>query len=291
MSVSRIDLHIHSTASDGSDTPSAIAEKAASLHLAAFALTDHDTLDGLEEAEKAAQRVGIPFVRGCEISTSTEWGEAHLLGLWIPHETERLAELQSTLSSVRDARTERNIRMIEKLQNLGMDVTYEELAALAGNSVIGRPHVAKLLCQKGIVKTSKEAFQQYLAKGKPAYTSRKLMPPEQAVELLKRSGAMIAMAHPRLLKASLEDLEKLIASLVPLGLDALEAYHSEHNASDVRVCIDLAKKYGLVLTGGSDYHGASKPLVRMGYGKGSLCVSRGIYDNLLRYRKEQGLAG
>ncbi len=292
MPVSRIDLHIHSTASDGSDSPSVIAEKAAALHLAAFALTDHDTLSGLEEAEAAAKRRGIPFVRGCEISTKTEWGEAHFLGLWIPHEKERLSELQSVLSSVRDARSERNKRMIEKLQALGFNVKFDELEALAGKSVIGRPHFAKLLCNKGIVKKPEDAFNLYLAKGKLAYVPRKVMSPEQAVELLKRSGAMAVMAHPRLLrKASTEELEKIVASLVPLGLDALEAYHSEHNADDVRVCIDLAKKYGLLLTGGSDYHGSVKPLVRMGYGKGDLCVSRGIYDDLLRYREKQGLAG
>lgn len=289
MAVSRIDLHIHSTASDGSDSPSAIAEQAASLHLAAFALTDHDTLEGLEEAETAAQRLGVPFVRGCEVSTHTEWGAAHFLGLWLPHDKERLTELQETLEVVRKDRAERNFRMTEKLQELGFPVNYEEVTAIAGNKVVARPHFAELLVKKGIVKTEVEAFEKYLGNGKPAYIPRKVLSPEEAVELLKRSGALVVMAHPRLLKAPRKALEQLIARLVPLGLDALEAYHSEHKPNDVRICVELARKYGLHLSGGSDYHGTHKKYIRMGYGKGSLCVRRGIYDDLLQYREDQGL--
>ena len=289
MSLSCIDLHIHSTASDGSDTPAAIAEKAASIHLAAFALTDHDTLDGLEEAEEAAKRLGIPFVRGCELSTATPWGEAHFLGLWIPREPDSIAELQEKLEAVRQDRYERNIRIVEKLQALGCAVKYEEAAALAGGAVVGRPHFAELLCRKGMVDTRREAFQKYLGEGKLAYVPRTLMSPEEAVGLLKRSGALVSMAHPRLLKAPLGALEGILAKLVPLGLDALEAYHSEHNANDVRECVTLARTYGLMLTGGSDYHGARKPLIRMGCGKGGLCVRRELYEELLRYRERKGL--
>ena len=289
MSLSCIDLHIHSTASDGSDSPSDIAEKAASLHLAAFALTDHDTLEGLEEAEEAAKRLEIPFVRGCELSSTTPWGEAHFLGLWIPRKAESIAELQERLKAVRQDRYKRNIRIMEKLQALGYDVKYEEAAALAGGAVVGRPHFAELLCRKGIVATRREAFQKYLGEGKLAYVPRTLMSPEQAVGLLKRSGALVSMAHPRLLKAPVEDLDELIARLAPQGLDALEAYHSEHNANDVRECVNLARKYGLVFTGGSDYHGVRKPLIRMGCGKGGLRVPRDLYEELLHYRERKGL--
>ena len=289
MNITCIDLHIHSTASDGTDSPSAIVHKAAEIGLDAIALTDHDTLDGLDAAEETAREKGIIFVRGCEISTETPWGEAHFLGLWIPRSHERTAELENALEDVRAKRLSRNLSMAEKLQALGFDVSYEAAAELAGGRVVGRPHFAELLCRLGVVKDRKEAFRQYLGEGCAAYEPRELMSPETAIRLLKEAGALVSMAHPRLLRASVAELSQLLETLKPAGLDALEAYHSEHNAGDVRECVELADRFGLQLTGGSDYHGLPKPKIALGSGKGGLRVARHVYDKLMEYRASCGM--
>ena len=290
MNIPCIDLHIHSTASDGTDSPSAIVHKAAELGLDAIALTDHDTLDGLDAAEDTAREKGIIFVRGCEISTETPWGEAHFLGLWIPRDASRTAALEKALEDVRAKRLSRNLSMAEKLQKLGFDVSYEAAAELAGGRVVGRPHFAELLCRLGVVKDRKEAFRQYLGEGCAAYEPRELMSPEKAILLLKEAGALVSMAHPRLLHASVAELSQLLEKLKPAGLDALEAYHSEHNAGDVRECVELADRFGFQLTGGSDYHGLPKPKIALGSGKGCLRVARYVYDKLMEYRASCGMA-
>ncbi|WP_077072610.1 PHP domain-containing protein [Mailhella massiliensis] len=288
MSMTFIDLHTHSTASDGTDSPADLVRKAAQAHLAVLALTDHDTLAGLDEAEEEAKQRNIVFVRGCEISTATPWGEAHFLGLWIPEEPEKTARLEAALEKVRMGRKERNLRIAEKLRALGLDVSYEAAEALAGGAVVGRPHFAALLCSMGVVKDRREAFRQYLGKDGLAYEPRRLMSPGEAVSLLKSTGAVVSMAHPRLLHAPVEELNHLVAGLKEQGLDALEAYHSEHDAGDVRLCVELAARYDLQLSGGSDYHGLAKPNIGLGRGKGGLRVGLGVYDELMRYRALQG---
>ena len=289
MKIPCIDLHTHSTASDGTDSPAEVVSKAVEAGVSALALTDHDTLDGLAAAEKAADGTGLIFVRGCEISTETPWGEAHFLGLWIPRDPERTAALENALEDVRAKRLARNMGMAEKLQALGFDVSYEAAAELAGGRVVGRPHFAELLCRLGVVKDRKEAFRLYLGEGCSAYEPRELMPPERAISLLKEAGALVSMAHPRLLHASVAELAQLLERLKPAGLDALEAYHSEHNAGDVRECIELADRFGLQLTGGSDYHGLPKPKIALGNGKGGLRVARHVYDKLMEYRAACGM--
>ena len=289
MKIPCIDLHTHSTASDGTDSPATLIAKAADVGLDAVALTDHDTLDGLDDAEAAARERGLIFVRGCEISTETPWGEAHFLGLWIPRDPARTAALEAALEDVRTKRNARNLSMADKLQNLGFDISYEAAAEVAGGRVVGRPHFAELLCRLGVVKDRKEAFRLYLGEGCAAYEPRELMTPEQAISLLKEAGALVSMAHPRLLHASVAELRQLLETLKPAGLDALEAYHSEHNAGDVRECIELADHFGFQLTGGSDYHGLPKPKIALGSGKGGLRVSRHVYEKLMEYRASCGM--
>ena len=290
MNMNRIDLHTHSTASDGTDSPTELIRKAAAAKLAVLALTDHDTLDGLAEAAREAEASDLVFIRGCELSTATPWGEAHFLGLWISENTGRTALLEKALAEVREKRLARNLRIAEKLRALGMDVTYEAAAALAGR-VVGRPHFAELLCRMGVVENRREAFRRYLGRDGLAYEPRDLMSPERAVSLLKSSGALVSMAHPRLLRAPAEELEKLVSGLKESGLDALEAYHSEHDAGDVRLCVDLAAKYELQLTGGSDYHGLAKPKIAIGCGHGSLRIGLSVYESLMKYREKMGLTG
>lgn len=281
-----IDLHTHSTASDGTDSPAELVRKAAQAHLAALALTDHDTLAGLKEAKEEAKLQNIAFVRGCEISTVTPWGEAHFLGLWIPESGEKTAQLEYALEDIRNGRKERNFRIAEKLRKLGLDISYESVDALAGGSVVGRPHFAAMLCSMGVVKNMREAFRQYLGRGGLAYEPRRLMSPEDCVSLLKSTGAVVSMAHPRLLHAPDNALERMVAGLKERGLDALEAYHSEHTAGDVRMCVDFAARYALQLSGGSDYHGLAKPNIRLGRCRGER-IDFAVYDALMRYRKKR----
>lgn len=282
-----IDLHIHSRASDGSDTPADVVRKADAARLCVIALTDHDTLDGLDEAEREAEARGIVFVRGCEISTATPWGEAHFLGLWIPRSGERVRRLEEALGDIRQKREERNRRIADRLNSLGFQVSYEDAVALAGGRIVGRPHFAELLCRLGAVKDRKEAFRTYLGRDGLAYVPRELPTPAEAIIMLKEAGALVSMAHPRLLKASVSELSSLLEDLMPCGLDALEAYHSEHDAGDVRECVGLADRFGLQLTGGSDYHGIPKPNISLGYGKGGLRVRRHVYETLMAYRERQ----
>lgn len=291
MNITRIDFHTHSTASDGTDSPGELVHKAVHAGLAVLALTDHDTLDGLAEARQEADRCGMSFVRGCELSTITPWGEAHFLGLWIPDDSTKTMDLDRVLAEVRKKRTERNLRIAERLRELGMtDVTYEAAAALAGGRVVGRPHFAELLCRLGVVENRKEAFHRFLGRTGSAFVPRELMPPEKAVSLLKNTGALVSMAHPRLLRAPADELEHLVVYLKDFGLDALEAYHSEHDSGDVRLCVDIATRHQLQLTGGSDYHGAAKPKVEIGCGKGNLRVGMSVYESLMEYRVKAGLA-
>lgn len=289
MTFQRIDLHIHSTASDGSESPSAIIKRAVALQVYALALTDHDTLDGLDEAAREAKQHDIIFIRGCEISTATPWGEAHFLGLWIPENKDKVFRLERMLEEVREKRLFRNLLMAEKLQKLGIDATYEAAAEFAGGRIVGRPHFAELLCKLKVVKTRKDAFRLYLGKDCPAYVERDLPSPEQAISVLKEAGALVSMAHPRLLAASVVELKSCLGPWKEQGLDALEAYHSEHTAKNVRECVDLADYFGFQLTGGSDFHGEPKPGITLGTGKGGLRVSRSVYESLMRYRESQGM--
>ena len=284
-----IDLHTHSNASDGSDSPRDVVRKAAAAGLKVIALTDHDTLDGLDEAEDEARKQGLTFVRGCEISTATPWGEAHFLGLWIPRGTEATKRLERSLNEIRQKRLERNLRIADRLRALGFNVSYEQAAELAGGRIVGRPHFAELLCLLGVAKDRKEAFRTYLGRDGLAFVPRELPTPQEAIAMLKDAGALVSMAHPRLLRASVAELGALLAKIAPCGLDALEAYHSEHDAGDVRECVDLADRFGLQLTGGSDYHGLAKPNIALGHGKGGLRVRLHVYDALMSYRRRCGL--
>lgn len=284
-----VDLHTHTSASDGTDSPAGMVRRAAGLGLGAVAVTDHDTLAGLDEAEAAGRALGVEIVRGCEISTRFGQSEVHIVGLWVPRETERLKPLEAALAHVREGRATRNRRMAERLADLGLPVTYEAVRELAGGEVVGRPHFAALLCRLGVTATPREAFDRYLGAGRSAYVPRELPEPAEAVTWLSAIGATACLAHPRLIRCAPEALEDLVASLVPHGLNAIEAYHSEHSAADERVCVELAQRHGLLLSGGSDYHGAAKPGVELGRGRGGLRVTAAILERLRADRHARGL--
>lgn len=285
-----IDLHAHTNASDGSDSPAEVVRKAATLHLSALAITDHDTLGGLAEAEAEAAGLDIELVRGCEISTRSPYNEAHLLGLWLPRDPVRLAPVLAAMALARQRRADRNREIVNKLAALGLPVKYEDVLAVAEGEAVGRPHIAALLCRLGITASPREAFTRFLGSHGQAYVPRQLLEPAEAVDLLVAAGATVSLAHPTLIRCPPEALDRLVASLASRGLTALEAYHSEHSAQDVRFCVELADKYGLLLTGGSDYHGLAKPGVALGRGKGGLRVTKHVLDALKEARVKAGLA-
>lgn len=282
-----IDLHTHSSASDGTDSPAALVARAAEEGLCAVAVTDHDTVSGLDEAAEAGTRLGVTVVRGCEVAVGSPYGEVHILGLWLP---ERPAALEAALAKIRAARDERNREMVEKFRRVGYAVSYAELLAVAAGESIGRPHMAKLLVQKGICASTREAFAKFLGDGKEMYVPRVLPSPEEGMALLRAEGAVTVFAHPMLLKAPLPELEKLVESLAAMGLDAMEAYYSEHDATATRRAKRLAERFGLGVSGGSDYHGTVRPDVRLGRVWNNARLPGSVLEALLERRARKAVS-
>lgn len=281
-----IDLHTHTTASDGSDSPAELVRKAAAARLAAIAVTDHDTVAGLEEAVATGRDEGIEVIRGCELGVHSEYGEIHILGLWLPEGPSPLLE---AMTELRRHRNERNERIVDNLRDLGMDITYDEVRALSGGVSVGRPHIALALLKRGYIDTPQEAFSRFIGPGAPAYAPKKVFSPAEGVRLLVSCGATVAVAHPMLMRCPEGWLDDTLADLKAAGLDAIEAYHSEHSHRDERTCVGMAERHGLVLTGGSDYHGRAKPAISLGRGRGGLRVTTHVLENLKKHRRERGL--
>ena len=291
-----VDLHTHSTASDGTDSPEQVVCKAARLGLAAVALTDHDTITGLDEAEAAGHKTGVEVVRGCEVSASSPFGEVHILGLWLPPldaagRDPRSALMREAFAELHGQRTERNLKVLANLQDMGIRITYEEVCAEAHGPSIGRPHIAAVLVKRGVATSVADAFHRLLRRGAPAFSPRRLWDMEEAVSFLAGLEATVCLAHPGLIpNCPPDELEQMLATLKEYGLNGIEAYHSEHSPATTRLCVELADKLGLVCSGGSDYHGDAKPHVHLGTGKGGLRVSRNVLDALKAERKARGLA-
>ena len=284
-----IDLHCHSTASDGSDEPAALVRKAVDAGLAALALTDHDSLAGLDEAQQSAEGTTLELIRGCEISARGEGGEMHILGLWIPRRHPNLSAFEGMLRDLRDHRGARNQIMVARLRKLGCSLSYDDVLAEAAGESVGRPHIAGVLVRKGYAKSAREVFTRYLGSKGSVYEPKKVLLPEEAVELLVSVGASVAIAHPKLIRASEAWLEAMILRLKACGLSVIEAYHSEHSEADTRFCLTLAARDGFALCGGSDYHGRLKPDIVLGAGRGGLRVPQNLLAQLKQQRLGLGL--
>ena len=262
--VGGIDLHAHTTASDGSLSPTELVQRAAGIGLAALAVTDHDTLGGLAEARAAAGEAGIELVPGVELSVEDDGGRFHLLGYGFDPDDAALGEKLVTL---RAARADRNERMAAKMSELGLPLTMDDVRAEAGEDadVIARPHFAQALIKKGVVRSVAEAFDTYLSSGKPLYLPKEVLTPREAIALIHAAGGVAVMAHPGLVPLSASALADRIASLhTDAGLDGLEAYYSQHGPADTDRFLTLARRHGLIVTGGSDFHGTPKPHVPLG---------------------------
>jgi predicted metal-dependent phosphoesterase TrpH len=247
--VGQVDLHIHSTASDGKFTPEAIVAKAVDLGLTIIALTDHDSIDGIPPALEAANSFpGFRVIPGVEISTDIAGGQAHVLGYFIDYTSD---ELTSALERFRSSRQRRTRGMIIKLHDLGIDIEWQRVQEIAGDGSLGRPHIAQAMLEKNYVTSFSEAFNKYIGYGGPAYVERDKMTPVEAVELIIRSGGLPVLAHPFTVTAP----EVLVSELKAAGLIGIEAYYHNYTADEIKSLVNLADRYGLIPTGGSDYHG------------------------------------
>jgi predicted metal-dependent phosphoesterase TrpH len=279
-----IDLHTHSSASDGSLSPRELVEYAVKKRAAAIALTDHDTIEGLGEAQQTAREKGFELVPGLEISADYPGGTMHILGYFIDPDDPILGQ---ELSRLQEARRERNPKIIAKLQQLGIPVTYDRVRALAPGQV-GRPHIAQAMLQMGAVKTLDEAFRNFLTKGAPAYVEKFRYPPEKAVDLIIRAGGVPVLAHPFTLKfSSPEQLRGIVAALKDRGLRGLECLYSEHTAEQTRRYAALAAELGLAVTGGTDFHGKNKEGVDLLTGYGTLRIPHRLLEELKRFQPGQ----
>jgi len=277
-----IDLHTHSTVSDGGETPEQVVEMAFGAGLSAVALTDHDRLDGVGPARRRASELGVELVAGCELSCEHE-GTMHVLVYFLePGE----GPLQDELVRLQAARDNRNERMVARLAELGLPVTYDEMVEEAGGMGMGRPHVAGILVRKGVVGSVQEAFDTWLAKGRPAYQPKERLDPPTALRLARSSGATPVLAHPRSIGQEGVELERTIRELAGHGLDGLEAIYGRYSDDERDGVARLARRLGLVVTGGSDYHGSYKPDLSVGTGRGDLAVP----DTALVALKERAAA-
>jgi 3',5'-nucleoside bisphosphate phosphatase len=256
-----IDLHAHTTASDGSLTPTELVQLAVDSGLAALAVTDHDTFGGLPEAREAADRAGLELIPGVELNVVHPSGKFHLLGyLFDPHNP----ALSTRLRDIQQFRASRNDLMVARMQECGLPITMEDIVAESGGDQIGRPHMALAMLHKGLVSTTQEAFDKYLADGALCHLPKDKMEPEEGIELIRGAGGVPVMAHPGTLKLDGDALEADLRRFQAMGLQGLECFYSQHTPEREEYLVSLANKLGLAATGGSDFHGASKPLVRLG---------------------------
>ncbi len=265
-----IDLHVHTNASDGTMSPTELVRYAKKKKLKAIAVTDHDTVEGVQEALDAGALENFEVIPGIEISAEAPQGTLHILGYCIDYTDKAFLD---TISILQKAREERNPRIITKLQELGLSIEFQEVVEQAETGQVGRPHFAQVLVQKGYVKTPREAFDRYLKRGAPAYVEKFRFQPAEAIAAIRKAGGIPVLAHPVTLeyKKSAE-LEDFVKELIHLGLMGIEVLYPEHNRSLTKQYTALAEKHRMLITGGSDFHGFNIKGLDIGTGKGGLRV-------------------
>lgn len=281
-----VDLHVHSNASDGTFTPSQVVALAVERGLGAIALTDHDTIDGLSEAQAAASGLPIEIIPGIELSCVYQGEEIHILGLYVdPGDQEFVSETDT----LKEIRKKRNEEMIRRFQNAGISITLDEVMAGNPDTVITRAHFARVLFEKGYVKNMDQAFKKYLDYSGPYCPHKEKITPEHAMKILTDCNASPVLAHPYQYHLGDKKTGELVRYLKELGLHGLEVYHSSNNHYESGKLKKLAREYDLFPTGGSDFHGNNKPDISLGSGRGGLRVSALLLDDIKRIRREKGL--
>ncbi len=277
-----VDLHVHSNKSDGSYTPAELVGYALEKGLSAFALTDHDTTDGIEETLEAARGKNIEVIPGIEFSSEYEGQDIHIVGLYIDYKSDFF---KRRLVNFVNGRIIRNKEMCRRLTEHGIPVTYEELINEFPNCVITRSHYAKFMLNHGYTKSMKEAFDRYIGDSGPCFVPRKKISPMRAVEIILKAGGFPILAHPLLYHMSSSRLENLVATLKDMGLQGLEAVYCTYSSSEEREMRTLAAKYDLCVSGGSDFHGSAKPGLDLAVGYGNLFIPEEILDKIKERRK------
>lgn len=276
-----IDLHVHSTCSDGTFTPAHLARLGMEAGLSAMALTDHDTTEGLPAFLEAAAELGLVGVGGVELSTQGDGGGMHMLGYFIDP---GYAPLQAELEAIRAGRHTRNLEILAKLDALGVPLSVGEAEAFSGGAILSRAHMARSLVQAGHVTTFQDAFRRYLGRGCPAYCDRYRPEPRACMALIRAAGGVPVLAHPGVERTAIGSIESTLRQLVPDGLQGVEVYYPQHPDHLVDQLEKLAAELGLVMTGGSDFHGDVTPDLVLGKGYGRLHVPDGVLDALERRR-------
>lgn len=281
-----IDLHVHSTASDGTYTPAEVAKLAKTIGLSAIALTDHDTIDGLEEFQKAGAALDIETIAGIEFAalwTKHHRPEIHIVGLGFDPNHPVLSE---RMKDIKESRNIRNQKMCEKLSSIGLHLTLDEVAANAGGEIITRAHFANVLLQKGYVAKKEDAFSRYISTGLPGYVEREFLSPKLCIQTIKEAGGAAVLAHPTLYGLNMEQLEELCAELIPCGLDGIECQYSTYSPAETKAITALAEKMHLLPSGGSDFHGKNKPNIHLGSGKNNLAIPYSFWEELKKRRQK-----
>lgn len=272
----RIDLHTHSLCSDGAQTPTDVVRTAAEAGLAAIALSDHDCIDGVQEAMDAGKALGVEVIPAVELSAQSDT-ELHILGYFVDIHNQKLQDMMAYALQVRD---ERQVEVCQKLNEQGFDITMDELREEANGKVLCRAHFAKIMVRKGYAESVKDAFNRYLSVGCYAYSNRQALTGPEAVSLIREAGGIAVAAHLHLIKMPDAELKEYLKSLIPYGLDGIEGYYTDYTPDMERRYRAMAEELGLVISGGTDYHGANKPHISIGKGKGDLEIPYSVLDGL-----------
>jgi predicted metal-dependent phosphoesterase TrpH len=278
MTTSHIDLHTHSSFSDGMLSPSEIVARARQLQLAVIALTDHDTTAGISELLTFKEAEDIEAVPGIELSAHHELAPIHILGYGIKHDSQKL---QNNLIEIQNARRRRNIAILDRLQNLGFTVSLDDIPH-SPDGQIGRPHIAGLLVKKGVVFSEHEAFAKFIGKDKSAYVAREQLPVMEAISMINQAGGLAVLAHPAVMDPTCIFLPRLIKELRQMGLSGVEVYHPTHNAKHIRFFTNLCLELNLAATGGSDFHGRSKDKTELGQYANKKFIDHDLWINIKR---------
>jgi len=274
-----IDLHSHTTASDGTFSPAQLVEEAGRTGVRILGITDHDTFSGYDQAVPLAQQAGLELVCGIELSTKLHGHSVHLLGYFLDEllNPDGFGAFRTWIGDLQASRRDRNVRLIARLRELGVDITLPEVDA-RGGGMTGRPHFAQVLIAKGYATSVQQAFDEYLDESAKGYVTRREPTFAEAVQQIRRAGGIASLAHPVRIR---EDLASILPDLRGAGLNAIEAFHSDHSQSQTALYLELAAQYGLLVTGGSDFHGAVKPEIHLGTGRGgNLRVPEDLVDRL-----------
>lgn len=278
-----VDFHTHSTSSDGTLTPTELVRYAEKRGLSAFALTDHDSVDGIKEAMTEAEKCNIEFIPGIEFS-ATDGTKKHIIGLFIDPENETLLK---TIETTKGRRKKRMADICDKLRNLGFDITYDEVLKFTGKEFVGRAHIAKVMVLKGYCKTVGECFEKYFGEGKIAYSEKGKITATDAIKAIRAAGGLAFLAHLNQTHYDAEQLEKLLKELKNAGLNGIEGYYPEYTQEQVSQYRKIAEKLGLAVAGGSDYHGSLKPDIEIGIGNNSLRIPYYTLENLKNILKKE----